>query len=87
MEDKYVLDLIDGAHARTVKWMGRIILLLIACWLVTVAGFLCYLNQYDFSATTTEYAQDGKGLNIIGEGNGVSMYGATLPNHDQNADT
>jgi len=87
-EYKYLLDLIDGAHARTVRWLGRIIVALIVCWLATIGAFLWYLNQYDFSSeeVVTEYAQDGQGLNIIGEGNGVSMYGATLPAHGQDKD-
>lgn len=42
--NKYMLDLIDGAHGRTVKWMGRIILVLISCWLITIGAFIWYLN-------------------------------------------
>ena len=73
-EKKYILDLIDGAHARTVRWMGAIIVALILAWGATIAGFIWYLNQYDFASetTTTEYTQDGEGVNIIGDGNGVT---------------
>ena len=34
-----------------------------------VAGFLWYLNQYDFASY--DYEQDGQGVNIIGNRNGV----------------
>jgi hypothetical protein len=38
--------------------------------------WLDYLNEYDFA--DYEYTQDGEGLNIIGDGNGVTGYVATL---------
>jgi len=37
-----------------------------ACVAIT-GGFLWYLNQYDFES----YEQDGSGVNIVGDGNGV----------------
>ena len=36
---------------------------------LTVGGFLLYLNQYDFAS----YQQDGEGVNIVGDGNGVDF--------------
>lgn len=36
-----------------------------------VGGFLLYLNQYDFAS----YQQDGEGVNIVGDGNGVDFDG------------
>lgn len=45
---------------------------IVACVLI-VGGFLLYLNQYDFAS----YDQDGQGVNIIGDGNGVDYDGPT----------
>ena len=78
--NKYMLDLIDGAHGRTVKWMGRIIVALIIAIVLIVGGFLWYLSLYDYisTETVTEYAQDSNGLNIIADGTGVNVNGTTL---------
>lgn len=46
-------------------WIALIVAIC-ACVAIT-GGFLWYLNQYDF----TSYEQDGQGVNIIGDGNGV----------------
>lgn len=47
---------------------------IVACVLI-VGGFLLYLNQYDFASY--DYQQDGQGVNIIGDGNGVDYDGPT----------
>jgi len=39
--------------------------------ILIVVGFLLYLNQYDFQS----YEQDGSGVNIIGNLNGVDYNG------------
>ena len=39
-EKKYILDLIDGAHARTVRRLIAVIAALVLCWGLTIAGFL-----------------------------------------------
>jgi hypothetical protein len=39
------------------------------------AIWIWYINQYDF--TSYEYQQDGQGVNIIGDRNGVMQYGTT----------
>lgn len=39
-EKKYILDLIDGAHARTVRRMVAVIAALVLCWGLTIAGLL-----------------------------------------------
>lgn len=36
-----------------------------------------FLGQYDFENYSYEYSQDGKGLNIIGDGNEVTNDGTT----------
>lgn len=50
---------------------------IVACVLIVV-GFLMYLNQYDF--VSYDYAQDGKGVNIIGDWNGVDYDGPAAEN-------
>ena len=78
--NKYMLDLIDGAHGRTVKLMGRIIVALIIAIVLIVGGFLWCFTLYDYisTETVTEYEQDSNGLNIIADGTGVSVNGTTL---------
>ena len=39
--------------------------------------WLDFLGQYDIEGDYTEYSQDGRGLNIIGDGNGVTGYEST----------
>lgn len=46
----------------------------LALWACTIGGFIWYLYQYDFE--TYSYAQDGEGMNVIGDSNEVSDYGA-----------
>lgn len=47
--------------------------------ILIVTGFLLYLEQYDF----VSYEQDGEGVNIIGDQNGVEYNGPTLPGETQ----
>lgn len=47
--------------------------------------WLDYLSQYDFTAEITEVQQDGEGVNICGDGNGVN-YGAENQENHQEAD-
>lgn len=54
-------------------WIA-LIAAIVACVLI-VGGFLLYLNQYDFASY--DYQQDGQGVNIIGDGNGVDYDGPT----------
>ena len=96
-----MLDLLDGGHARTVKWMGRAIVALVlllagaiaACVIISQNGaakleannryWLDYLAQYDFRSET--YEQDGEGLNIIGDRNGVRWNVAEAYEEDEDA--
>lgn len=58
-------------------WIALIVAI-VACVAIT-GGFLWYLNQYDF----TSYEQDGQGVNIIGDGNGVDYDGPASTSQDQ----
>lgn len=55
-----------------------IIVAIIAC-VAIFAGHIWYLNQYDFAS----YEQDGQGVNIIGDGNGVDYDVPTLESANQ----
>lgn len=39
--------------------------------------WLDFLGQYDIEGDYTEYSQNGRGINIIGDGNGVTGYEST----------
>ena len=58
-------------------WIALIVAI-VACVAIT-GGFLWYLNQYDF----TSYEQDGQGVNIIGDGNGVDYDGPASASANQ----
>ena len=43
--------------------------------------WLGFISQYDFESYSYDYSQDGKGLNIIGDNNGVD-YGAEIESQE-----
>ena len=51
--------------------------------------WLDYLSEYDFSGESYEYSQDGRGLNIIGDNNGVDYSGVIDdgPESTENSET
>lgn len=57
---------------RTIKRLVVALIVVIALWFCTIGMFVWYLNQYGFESY--EYTQDGEGLNIIGDRNGVGFY-------------
>ena len=62
----------EGEMSRQERHIKRLWIALIAAvvaLVLVVVGFLIYLNQYDFESY--ELQQDGEGVNIIGDGNGV----------------
>jgi len=74
-DSQYALDIISGSNDRDKERLVKVIIALIIAWALTIGGFLLYLNQYDFTALDVQ--QDGQGLNIVGDRNGVrSFYGA-----------
>ena len=63
---------------RLVSALMAVIVLLVA----TVGLFVWYLNQYDYASSSIEYMQDGAGVNIIGNQNGVDYNGTTADGAD-----
>lgn len=64
----------EGEITRQERHIKRLWIALIAAIVaivLIVGGFLLYLNQYDFAS----YQQDGEGVNIVGDGNGVDFNG------------
>ena len=62
----------EGEVARQERHIKRLWIALITAIVAVVlivGGFLLYLNQYDFAS----YQQDGEGVNIVGDGNGVDF--------------
>lgn len=57
---------------RHVKRLWIALLAAITALVLTVGIFVWYLNQYDF--TSYDYQQDGQGVNIIGDRNGVDLW-------------
>ena len=87
MEDnqKYMLDLINGSHQKVVAGLIKVILALILVIALQTGGFLWYLSQYDFYDYSEEVTQDGHGLNIIGDRNGVMFDGSALSQDGEGA--
>lgn len=64
---------------RHIKRLWLALISAITAIVLTVGIFVWYLNQYDFAS----YEQDGEGVNIIGDGNGVDYDGAAYANANQ----
>ena len=64
----------ESALARSERTIKRIIaalVVVIVLWFATIGLFIWYIIQYDLSAIS--YEQDGEGINIIGDRNGVGF--------------
>ena len=85
----------DQARAsHTIRALVIVMITLLVALLATVGAFLWYihekdkewldfLNQYDFESY--DYQQDGHGVNIIGDSNGVDYYGAETESAEDDA--
>lgn len=80
MENKDVPYIVyEGSMARAERIIKRLIIAVVLEILLIVASngaWLWYINQYDFM--TYEYSQDGRGINIIGDSNGVDRNGSAV---------
>lgn len=63
-------------NERIIKRLIIVVIVVLLLWFSTIGLFVWYLNQYDFESY--EYSQDGAGLNIIGDRNGVDFNGSSL---------
>lgn len=73
----------EGEMARAERHIKRLWIALIVvtiAFAASVIGFFWYLSQYDFSSY--EYSQEGEGVNIVGDRNGVD-YNGTESNDSQ----
>lgn len=69
----------EGSLARAERIIKKLIFVVALCIILIVAtngAWLWYINQYDFM--TYEYEQDGRGINIIGDSNGVDHNGSAF---------
>lgn len=63
--DSFAMELLKGYSAQAKRWFIACIVIL-SMWLITIGGFIYYLNQYDFESY--EITADGdSSANYIGE--------------------
>lgn len=78
----------ESAQSRSERHIKRLVVALIISILIGFATNLAWLyvwNQYDYESEiiTRTYVQDGEGLNIIGDSNEVTDYGAESNVHQE----
>lgn len=66
-----VFESVQARQERCIKRLWIAVIVSILSLLISNVAWLWYINQYDFESYSYEYLQDGKGLNIIGDNNGV----------------
>lgn len=81
----------EGTQARNERTVKRLITALVLTIILTFASNGAWLYawlQYDYSGVSSysDYTQDGQGLNIIGDRNGVD-YGAETKESSNSQDT
>ena len=81
MEEKNSVPYIvyEGEQARNERTIKRLIIALIISVLLIFASnvlWIWYMSGFDIE--TYDYSQDGKGVNIIGNSNGVDYNGSTV---------
>lgn len=64
---------------RIIKRLWLVIILLVILFFASNGAWLLYLSQYDVEIYGETYTQDGSGLNIIGDRNGVIFDGPNSP--------
>lgn len=63
--DSFAMELLKGYSAQAKRWFIACMVIL-SMWLITIGGFIYYLNQYDFESY--EITADGdSNANYIGE--------------------
>lgn len=67
---------------RHIKRLWIALIIAVVSIVLCNVSWLIYINQYDFE--DYEYTQDGTGVNIIGDSNGVDYYGAEVDSQKEN---
>lgn len=89
--DLVIFESVMVRHERQLRRMWTALIIMAALVLAAIGAlllqhkyYLDYLSQYDFESTSYEYeySQDGRGLNIIGDSNEVTSYGAETNSQD-----
>lgn len=68
---------------RHIKRLWIALIVLIVAFAISVIGYLWYLSLYDFQSY--EYTQDGEGVNIVGDSNGVDYNGTESITQEENS--
>lgn len=69
---------------RKYRRLWIVLIITIILLVATNVTWLVYISQYDFESY--DYAQDGTGVNIIGDSNGVSYNGTEAENKEKNVE-
>ena len=81
-KEKYFAELTAATLERTIKRLWVLLILLVLLLFASNGAWLLYISQYDFETYSESYTQDGDGLNIIGDRNGV-IFDGTDPAEDR----
>lgn len=71
------MELLQEVKIQTKRWMVAFFVV-VCLWAATIAGFIWYLNQYDF----VSYEQDGSGYNNINNRIGGSVYNGSADENE-----
>lgn len=77
-KSRYFIEATAAALERTIKRLWILLLVLVILLFASNGAWLWYISQYDFETYAESYTQDGDGLNIIGDRNGVIFDGADI---------
>ena len=69
---------------RKYRRLWIVLIITIILLVATNVTWLVYISQYDFESY--DYAQDGAGVNIIGDRNGVSYNGTEVENKEKDVE-
>lgn len=64
-QDSFAMELLKGYSAQAKRWF-IIAMVILSMWLATIAGFVWYLNQYDFESYETTVDAENGVANYIG---------------------
>lgn len=66
-----VHEALEAKHERTVKRLIIAVILTVILLFASNISWLIYISSYDY--VSYEYSQEGEGLNIVGDSNGVTL--------------